>query len=104
MDALTAAVERESHTVRKTAASSSRDTSRKTFSSDEGLRDLACSKYERAQDMRLEAKETQAAATDTPFRRVGPSWVAQRAIRTSWRAARQPVTDCIAKRDRHVFC
>lgn len=83
MDALAATVERESHTVRKTAASSSRDTSKKTFSSDEGPRDLPCSKYERAQDMRLEAKETQAAATDTLFRRAGPSWVAQRAIRTS---------------------
>lgn len=36
-------VERESHTVRRTAVSSSRDTSKKRFKSEDGWRDLACS-------------------------------------------------------------
>jgi hypothetical protein len=90
--------ERAIHTVRKTAASRSRDASKKRFKSEEGWRDLACSWYERAQAMRLEMKEILAAATDTLLRRAGPWWVAQSAMRTSWRAARQPVTDCRAEK------
>jgi hypothetical protein len=35
--------ERAIHTVRKTAASRSRDASKKRFKSEEGWRDLACS-------------------------------------------------------------
>lgn len=66
-----------SQRVRRSATSRSKDTARNRLKRDDGRGDLACSARERTQDIKLEAKDTHAAATETRSRRELEGRVAQ---------------------------
>lgn len=86
--------EGSSHRVRSSAASSSRDTRRKAFNKEDGRGDLTCSAYERTQDIKLEARETHAAAIETRLKRAPGGRVAQRTTRARCRAAKTAMAAC----------